>query len=41
MCKLPQIKEFIYHCDVDSNPKSIDKFIFKKSSKHPFKSPKP
>ena len=30
MGKIPQIKEFIYHCDVDSNPKSIDKFIFEK-----------
>jgi hypothetical protein len=30
MGKIPQIKEFIYHCDVDANPKSIDKFIFEK-----------
>ena len=30
MVKLPQIKEFIYHCNVDTDPNSIDKFIFEK-----------
>jgi hypothetical protein len=30
MGKIPQIKEFIYHCNVDTDPNSIDKFIFEK-----------
>jgi hypothetical protein len=30
MGKIPQIKEFIHHCDIDSDPNSIDKFIFDK-----------
>lgn len=28
--KFSQIKEFIYHCNVNSDPNSIDKFIFEK-----------
>lgn len=30
MGKIPQVKEFIHHCYVDSEPKFIDKFIFEK-----------
>lgn len=30
MGKIPQIKEFIYHCNVETDPRSIDKFIFEK-----------
>ena len=30
MGKIPQIKEFIHHCNVDSDPNSIDKFVFEK-----------
>lgn len=30
MGKIPQIKEFIYHCNVETDPRSIDKFIFER-----------
>lgn len=30
MGKIPQIKDFIYHCNIESDPNSIDKFIFQK-----------
>lgn len=26
--KIPQVKEFIHHCDVDKEPKFIDRYIF-------------
>lgn len=28
MGKIPQVKEFVHHCNVDNEPKFIDKFIF-------------
>ncbi len=28
--KIPQVKEFIHHCDVEDEPNFIDKFVFEK-----------
>lgn len=30
MGKIPQIKEFIHHCNIDKEPNHIDKYIFEK-----------
>ena len=30
MGKIPQIKEFIHHCNIDEEPNHIDKYIFEK-----------
>ena len=35
MGKLPQIKEFIHNCNIESDPNSIDKFIFEKIKINP------
>lgn len=33
--KIPQVKEYIFHCDVENEPTFIDKFIFEKIEINP------